>query len=377
MTTKRRVLIVDDNKMALRITTHLFQKADYEVFSATSGGEGLAKATHSNPDLVILDVMMPDMSGLQVSQKLRANPTTATLPVIILSAKGNIDDKLNGFKAGADDYVQKPVDPMELLARAGALLERTKQTQVKKGRIIGVVGAKGGVGTTTVAVNIATVLAQQGKSIILAELRTHRGTAAPNLNLKLSQDLGDLLAMEPDHISPQDVTRRLGQHKSGLRLLVAPQQGMGQPLTAEHVKTIIEILAAEAEYLILDLTAIAGEGVQQAVDQADHILVVTEPEPISVACAQADLDLLREWGALDRTDLVIVSRTQSNTVIAPAKIAKDLGVKIAGVLPPAPQIFYLAASVGNPVVISKPDTLAADNLVKLANKVAEQALVAA
>ena len=376
MVTKQRVLIVNDNKIALRLTKQLFQKADYEVHAATNGSEGLAKETDLKPDLVILDVMMPDMSGLEVCQKIRTNPSTAAMPVIMLSAKGRVDDKLNGFQAGADDYVQKPVDPMELLARAGALIERTRRAQPRRGQTIAVVGAKGGVGVTTVAVNMAVTLAKQGKSVILAELRAYKGTVAHNLNLKLSQDLSALLAMDPAHIGQQDVTRRLGQHQSGVRALIAPQHATEHLLTAAHVQTIIEILSSEAEYLILDLPTVVGKAMQQAIDQADQILLITEPEPVSIAAAQTDLETLRTWSALDRTSLVAVSRVQTNTFMAPAKIEKELAVQVLTVIPPAPEIFYLAASMGVPVVLSKPDTLAARNLVKLAQKLTEKSPIA-
>ncbi len=79
MTTKQHVLVIDDDKVTLRLTTHLFQKGGYEVHVATSGSEGLAKAATLKPNLVILDVMMPDMNGLDVCQQLRANRSTASL----------------------------------------------------------------------------------------------------------------------------------------------------------------------------------------------------------------------------------------------------------------------------------------------------------
>jgi DNA-binding response OmpR family regulator len=124
MTTKQRVLVIDDEPAALRLVEYVFKRADYEVHVAANGAEGLSKVDEVKPNLVILDVMMPDMSGLEVCQRLRAQPATARLPVIMLSAKGQVDDKVSGFEAGADDYVPKPVDPDELLARAKALLQR-------------------------------------------------------------------------------------------------------------------------------------------------------------------------------------------------------------------------------------------------------------
>lgn len=124
MTTKPRVLIVDDDPGALRLIEFIFGRADYEVHLATGGIAALTKVGEVRPDLIILDVMMPDISGLEVCQQLRAQPTTARLPIIMLSAKGQAEDMVDGFEAGADDYVAKPVDPPELLARARALLQR-------------------------------------------------------------------------------------------------------------------------------------------------------------------------------------------------------------------------------------------------------------
>jgi two-component system response regulator RpaA len=111
---KHRVLVIDDDPGNLQLLGLIFQRANYEVHLAESGSAGLS----------LLDVMMPEMNGLEVCERLRAQASTAHLPIIILSGKGQVDDKIGGFKAGADDYVRKPVEPKELLARARALLEQ-------------------------------------------------------------------------------------------------------------------------------------------------------------------------------------------------------------------------------------------------------------
>ena len=118
------VLIVDDDPGALRLIGYIFDRAGYEAHLAANGSEALSKVNEVKPDLIILDVMMPDVNGLEVCEQLRTKPATAHLPIIMLSAKNQVDDKVDGFEAGADDYVSKPVDPQELLARAKAVLNR-------------------------------------------------------------------------------------------------------------------------------------------------------------------------------------------------------------------------------------------------------------
>lgn len=105
MTQKQRILIVDDDPELARMIGVILHKSGYEVTTATNGREGLAKANQVRPDLVILDVMMPDMSGIEVCQKLRDRPVTRTVPIIMLSAMSDIDTKLSGFQVGADDYI--------------------------------------------------------------------------------------------------------------------------------------------------------------------------------------------------------------------------------------------------------------------------------
>jgi len=373
---KRRVLVIDDDPAALRLTGYIFHRAGYEVHVATNGKDGLAKAVQVKPDLVILDVMMPDMSGLEVCEQLRARPATARLPIIMLSAKGHVDDKVSGFRAGADDYVQKPVEAKELLARANALLQRAEYTPAPRARIVAVVGAKGGVGVTTVAVNMAAGLITKGHSVVLVELRSHRGTVAQQLNMTPAQDLGALLALDPAKLDSRAVSQRVVRHASGLHVLAAPQDAAGHPLTAPHVEAILNALSPEAEYLILDLPAVAGEGVRLALEQADQVLLVTEPEALSVTCAYADLETLKTWGLFDRVNLVVVSRSQSTVLMKSTEVESQLGVQVAGAIPPAPETFHELARQGVPIVVARPQTLAAGTLMELTEWLREKFPVA-
>ncbi len=117
-----KILIVDDESNLLRLIGYVLQVEGYEIVTAHSGMEALNKIQTEKPDLVILDSTLPDISGLEICQRLRRNSYTVNLPIIMLSAWVELSDKIRGLEAGADEYITKPVDPDELVARVGALL---------------------------------------------------------------------------------------------------------------------------------------------------------------------------------------------------------------------------------------------------------------
>ncbi len=123
---KPYILIAEDEEAIATLLEYNFIKEGYEVGLATNGEEAIIMAKERPPDIVILDWMMPQLSGIEVCRRLRRNPKTLTTPIIILTARGEEGDKITGLDFGADDYVTKPFSTPELLARVRALLRRTQ-----------------------------------------------------------------------------------------------------------------------------------------------------------------------------------------------------------------------------------------------------------
>jgi DNA-binding response OmpR family regulator len=133
----RKILVVDDEAVLVDTIAYNLEQAGYQVITAGDGTSALQAAHRETPDLIILDIMLPEMDGLEVCRQLRRESNTSTTPIMMLTAKGDEIDKVVGLEVGADDYVTKPFGRRELLARVRALLRRSDyvppQTQAEQG----------------------------------------------------------------------------------------------------------------------------------------------------------------------------------------------------------------------------------------------------
>jgi CheY-like chemotaxis protein len=120
------VLVVDDDPVIQKLLQVNFEMEGYSVITAGDGEEGLARAQAEHPDAIVLDVMMPKMDGLEVARRLKGDPDTEGIPIVLLSAKAQQADIQAGTATGAEEYLTKPFDPLELLQRVGDLIARKR-----------------------------------------------------------------------------------------------------------------------------------------------------------------------------------------------------------------------------------------------------------
>jgi len=145
-----RVLIVEDERDIRDLVLFHLEREGFQVSSASSGEEALRQVRHASPDLVLLDLMLPAMGGLEVCRKLRQDPATVALPIVMLTAKSDEVDRVLGLELGADDYIVKPFSPKELLARVRAVLRRAKPAPGAAAIAIGALAIDPGTRTVTV-----------------------------------------------------------------------------------------------------------------------------------------------------------------------------------------------------------------------------------
>lgn len=129
---KGKILVVDDEPGVVELIQYNLNLAGYESEAAANGNEAVEKARTLSPDLILLDVMLPELDGFEVCKILRANPSTAGIPIIMLTAKASEVDRIVGLELGADDYVTKPFSPRELMLRVKKRLAQTQAPETTK-----------------------------------------------------------------------------------------------------------------------------------------------------------------------------------------------------------------------------------------------------
>ncbi len=381
-----KILIIDDDVDTLRLVGLMLQRQGYQIIAANNGEQGLAHADAETPDLILLDVMMPQMDGYEVARRLRANPDTANIPILMFTAKTQLDDKVTGFEAGADDYLTKPTHPTELQAHVKALLSRST-----KGRgtnppstptepaayFIGVLAPRGGLGVSTIAVNLAvSLLKKTNGDVILAEFRPGQGTIGIDLNLSSSGGLVDLLCSNPTDITRARIREELATHQSGLKFLPASFQPRDTSLMANtaQFESLIGRLAFMSAFIVLDLGSGLPASVQKFVKNLHEVLVVTEPMPATLIHTRAMIEDLVDLGVdLRKISVVANYRIRSDLHLSVAQIQEQLGHQVAISITPAPEVIQHATRNKTAAVLVQTDNLTTKQFDALADQIVERA----
>jgi DNA-binding response OmpR family regulator len=373
-----RILVADDDSVLQRLLLHTLKLEGYDVLLANDGNAAWEIALRERPDLVVLDVMMPGLNGFELCQMLRQRPEMVTLPIIMLSGLSDVQEKVRGLKAGADEYLTKPIDLRELTARVEALLMRNRllrQSGVQRtGRLITVMGAKGGVGATTITLNLAALLAKMGKQTLAAELRPDFGTFAVQLKMpNVERNLAGLLGFEAPAISEPLVASYLQATEFGPRVLFGPQklEEFGE-LNAARTGAVITRLITLGDFVVVDLPAITSPAHETIVKTSSYIVLLLEPELSSVAAAAVRLRQLDAWGATSAMIKLLVVNRQGALMLSLREIENRLERAIDGVAPPAAEVLNIAVQYGNPLVVYQPDHVTSMNLSDFVSRLVEK-----
>jgi len=360
-----RILVIDDEPLYHKMIAHALEAAKYQIDFASNGAEGLEKAKTTKPDLVITDVMMPDMDGYEVTRLLRRQPQFAHIPILVLTAQSGLQNKLKSFEAGADDHLTKPFEPEELAARLAALLRRAEVSSAptypgeihEEARMIAVHSLRGGTGCSSLAVNLGVGLASLWKTpTILLDLTMISGQVALMLNATLRRTWADIAKYSPAELDMDMLESIIGKHESGVAFIAAPTYPTeAETISGEHLDAALQMLRKHYDYMVADLPHDFDDIVVHTLDTADVILMTTAPDVASIRAAAAALDTYSKLNyPLEKIKLVL-NATFPKHGMPKDKIEAALGVPVMVTIPYTPDRFVEAINFGQPLISAKTD----------------------
>ena len=380
-----KILIVDDDVDTLRLVGLMLQRQGYEISAASNGSQGLAKALEERPDLILLDVMMPDMDGYEVTRRLRKNPVTVAIPILMFTAKTQLDDKVTGFEVGADDYLTKPTHPTELQSHVKALLARAVHKEPKDivtaspeqhGYVIGVLSARGGLGVSSLAANLAAgIFTRTQSDVILAELTPGQGVFGINFDVPTQKGLTEILQGSVVEVTREKVQASLVPHTSGIKLFLASDNPRDITLTSQvtNYEALVSRLSSLARFIVLDLGTGLPTFVQKILPMCAERIIVMEGTPSTIQHTKMLIDNIVDMH-IDRKSISVVlnNRQRSEAQMSWTQVQEKLGHSIASTLTPAPELFLQAERMQTPAVMCQPTNMTSQQFLKIADTLIER-----
>ena len=378
-----KILIVDDDLDTLRLVGLMLERQGYQIAAASSGTQALTMAKSEKPDLMLLDLMMPDMDGVEVTRRLRADPDTANILIIMFTAKTQTDDKLVGFDAGADDYLTKPAQPRELIAHVRAVLGRSQRGAGtaaaparllgERGKLIGVIGAKGGIGVTSIAINLGIALNNKfRKHVLVSEFRPGCGTAGLEIGLPTTPGMNQLLQMGSAEITAQSVEAAVVTHSSGVRfLLSSPEPRDARYLSAaDHFAAIANYLVYMSPVTIIDLGIAITPISEKILPTCNEVVVVLEPVMQTIQQTRFLIEYLHEINITD--DLItiaLVNRVRAGIQLPLSQVQDQLERQVNAIFTAAPELAYQSLVDSVPMLVKQAEGITAQQFYTLADRV--------
>ncbi|HQE92258.1 MAG TPA: response regulator [Anaerolineae bacterium] len=333
---KTRILVIEDDDDARMMYGIMLRSWGHEVAEATTGKDGLRIARQFKPDLILLDIMMPDIDGYEVCKQLRSDPSFCTVPIIFFSALDAVDDRIKGYTIGGDDFITKgQVEYQELGARIQAALNRVQRLKAeprtkKQGSSVGLLSLRGGVGVSTLALNLARHAADWlDQPTLLLDLAFPVGSIGLWSGIEGTRHIAELLARNAAEINLPLIQSFSLQDMHGFSFIPAPSEIIDlSGIRPEALQRLLNVLRDEGYFIIMDL----GRGtlpLQWHIhSQCNWLAVVTSADTTSRALASIAINTVFKKETGQRALLLIFNDA---TNAKPADIS--LG------LPRTPDIF--------------------------------------
>jgi pilus assembly protein CpaE len=362
-----KLLVIDDEPINHQLIEQALALLQWEVHFAEDGKKGIVQAHKLRPDIIITDIVMPDLDGYEVTRILRRESQFAATPILVMTAHAGLQDKLKSFEAGADDHLTKPFDATELVVRLTALLRRVEAVKSARAQpamqepaqMIAVHSLRGGAGSSTLAVNLGIGLhSLWAEPTILLDLTMTAGQVALMLNMTLKRTWADIAQIPVYDIDPDTLSSIIGGHESGVHFIAAPTfPTQGQALEAETLGTALDLIKSQYQYVVADLPHDFSEPTLQALDRADVILMVASPDMASIRAVTAALDTYDKLGYDKEKVKLVLNATFPHSSLTREKIESALRMPAVITIPYVQDLFVDAINFGQPPVLERPNEM--------------------
>ncbi len=358
-----RVLVIDDDTIQIELIKTALSRLGYQILTAANGTNGLMLAKAEQPDLIVLDVCMPGIDGFEVARRLRRDPATKNLLIMMLTALSQVSDKVEAFSIGVDDYLTKPFEISELAARVSSLLRRAEgirkqaDNNINKGRLIAVHSLRGGIGCSSIALNLALGLYNIWRGpTLLIDNNFVSGQIALMLDTPARRTWADLAMTASKEFEREILQSSITVHESGLHFLAAPNDPVeGVEVDEYVVKAAISGLQSRYEYIIADLAHDFSNPTLQALEAAERVLLILAPEIVSVRLAANTLRVYKELDFSEENVELVLVKNAARSTLTPKQIERALRQPISYVLPYAPEAANKAIAMGVPFLANDPN----------------------
>jgi pilus assembly protein CpaE len=378
-----RVLLIDDEPFYFKLIQKKLQESDYELEYVKSGSEGLAKIPSFDPGLLIVDLKLPEMDGFEILERLRRDAKFSNIPVIVITAKDELSEKLKAFELGADDYLVKPFQPEELVARMGILTRRGKAGQsAVEGRskrgvdasIIAVHSLRGGLGCSSIAVNLGLAFQKLwNKQTLLVDGVLTAGQIALMLNAKPSSTWENLVGIREDSLDDLVVDEMLCEHESGVRYIASPRFPIAaDTFTNEILELFMDKVKERNDFIVVDAAHDFSDMAINMLNISSSILLVMAPEMASLRSTMSALEIYDRLGVSIEKVKVVLNNNSANPAIKQVQLEKVLKREIDFVLPYEAGEVNRALNFGQPFILSNPDLPICLALEIMAYKLSEE-----
>lgn len=325
-----RIYVIDDDEQLLKMVGLMLERGGHMTQLISNPVEGLEQVKNDKPDLLVLDVMMPGLSGHDITRDIRSHKGLEDLPILILTARSQEVDRDTALKSGADDYLSKPVTSQELIERVDNLLtRRDRKITPDQGVVIALFGLRGGVGQTTLSVNLASALRRVSQQEVCLFDGSPSGSQV-SLHLRL-QPRHSWADFQPGlDLAWPTLKETLMLHPSGLRVLAAPSiPQMATEPSPDIVGHLLDLLREHSTFVLIDVPRMFGPTFRVMLEMADIALHVLTPDVVSVQTAVQLNRLLEKSNFTFKQKSYILNQVQPEAQIPQETVERGLSARVA------------------------------------------------